>query len=274
MKELSLDELKAARLEILKAVDRFCVDNDIQYFLAYGTLLGAVRDGGFVPEEDGIDIMMPRPGYDIFCKGFVANGLEVVSTQSTPDCYIAYARVQDTEKTVVHTLIPWASKSVQKGVWINIFPLDAEYDSNGQRDLHYERITKIYRKLRKRRLLRGAVTPEFGRAVLFKTVLKRILHPLWYIQSPKCFMKDMQESVMEIPYKVTDHVSQLARPESPHDWYYKTDIVIAPERMKFEDGEYPVPVGYDLILSDRYGDYKNFKFEPRNTRDHTRFFWK
>jgi hypothetical protein len=33
-------------------------------------------------------------------------------------------------------------------------------------------------------------------------------------------------------------------------------------------------VGYDLILSDRYGDYKNFKFEPRNTRDHTRFFWK
>ena len=71
MKELSLDELKAARLEILKAVDRFCVDNDIKYFLAYGTLLGAVRDGGFVPEEDGIDIMMPRPGYDIFCKGWL-----------------------------------------------------------------------------------------------------------------------------------------------------------------------------------------------------------
>lgn len=45
----SLDELKTLELEIMKRVHTFCVERKITYFLAFGTLIGAVRHKGFIP---------------------------------------------------------------------------------------------------------------------------------------------------------------------------------------------------------------------------------
>ena len=56
MRKLKLDEIKRIELEILKSVVEFCEEHDITYFLAYGTLIGAVRHKGFIPWDDDIDI--------------------------------------------------------------------------------------------------------------------------------------------------------------------------------------------------------------------------
>ena len=68
MREMTLEEIQQVSLEILKDVHRFCVENDIKYSLCYGTLLGAIRHNGFIPWDDDIDIMMPRPEYDRFIR--------------------------------------------------------------------------------------------------------------------------------------------------------------------------------------------------------------
>ena len=68
MKEMSLREVQLGCFEILKDVHVFCVSNNIRYSLAYGTLLGAIRHKGFIPWDDDIDIIMPKPDYDRFCK--------------------------------------------------------------------------------------------------------------------------------------------------------------------------------------------------------------
>ena len=65
-KLLTLEECKDIQREILAVIDRFCKENQIRYSLCGGTLLGAVRHQGYIPWDDDIDIMMPRPDFDRF----------------------------------------------------------------------------------------------------------------------------------------------------------------------------------------------------------------
>ena len=59
MRELSLEERKKISLEILDYIKKVCDDNNLSYFLAYGTLIGCIRHQGFIPWDDDIDIWEP-----------------------------------------------------------------------------------------------------------------------------------------------------------------------------------------------------------------------
>ena len=57
-------------MDLLEEIHRFCQEHHIVYYLSSGTLLGAVRHGGYIPWDDDIDLYMPRESYERFVKEY------------------------------------------------------------------------------------------------------------------------------------------------------------------------------------------------------------
>ena len=67
--ELSeLRKLQLVQLDLLREVDRICRKHGIRYYISHGSLLGAVRHGGFIPWDDDLDVSMPYDEYLKFCE--------------------------------------------------------------------------------------------------------------------------------------------------------------------------------------------------------------
>ena len=68
MKNITLEELKVIEVNMLEYIDKLCLENDIKYFVFWGTLIGTVRHNGFIPWDDDVDIIMTREDYNKFLK--------------------------------------------------------------------------------------------------------------------------------------------------------------------------------------------------------------
>ena len=68
MREIKTEELRELQMQIMDYVDIFCREHGIRYTISGGTLLGAIRHGGYIPWDDDFDIQMLREEYKRFTK--------------------------------------------------------------------------------------------------------------------------------------------------------------------------------------------------------------
>ena len=132
-------QLQLAELDILKEVRDFCDKHEITYYLAFGTLLGAIRHQGFIPWDDDIDIFMKRPDYERFLQ--LAEELPshlLVRTYHTSQLgkenFVLQAKVEEKNRFVIRDT---SGKRMKQRIWIDIFPIDGMPKTGLARDLHW-----------------------------------------------------------------------------------------------------------------------------------------
>lgn len=135
-----LRRLQLVELDILRDIDKVCREHGIRYFLDSGTLLGAVRHGGFIPWDDDVDLGMPRRDYERFLKvapNALGEKYVVCEPRSHPEFAGMFTKVwrRGTRFSTDETI----EAGVDQGIFVDVFPYDV---------LHADE--KIARKQRRR----------------------------------------------------------------------------------------------------------------------------
>ena len=120
-----LKALQNKELDILQSVHDVCMSLGIEYTIGHGTLLGAVRHGGFIPWDDDIDISMTRDNYDRFIQEgpkYLPANLKIQHAVYEKDCPNIFAKVRDCNTTFLHQ--EHIDLNINQGVFIDIFPVD------------------------------------------------------------------------------------------------------------------------------------------------------
>ena len=122
MKRLELSEIKNIELNILKEFDCFCKKHNLTYYLAGGTLLGAVRHKGFIPWDDDIDVCMPRKDYLIMIERFDGFNSKLKLKSNLKGNFPApFSKIVDIS-TKIET--KYLEDECNQNLWIDVFPVD------------------------------------------------------------------------------------------------------------------------------------------------------
>ena len=239
MKEkLTLEECRKISLDILIDVADFCERNGITYFLSVGTLLGAIRHKGYIPWDDDIDIMMPRPDYNRLLNEY--DGKYKVLKPSVGMLYYAKVYDPDTEKYEADTDY---HKYEAIGVDIDVFPLDGIVNDEKIIDRLYKR--ECFLEL----LLRLSNQPIFLR----KNPLKAINRIIPRIIGSRNLVRLIEKNAQTYRYEDSDYVIRMRWSPNgftgalPKEVYEK-------DYAEFEGHTFCIPKGYDTFLRAFFGD--------------------
>ncbi|MBQ3750943.1 MAG: LicD family protein [Bacteroidales bacterium] len=270
MQELTLKELQQVSLDILKDVHTFCEKNDICYSIAYGTLIGAIRHKGFIPWDDDVDIVMPRPDFDRFCKEYMSDNMRLIYYGNEKTALAAFARVCECTKTDFKAERPWTNQ--KSGVWIDIFPLDGvknqkEYKRRYTRLKH---ISTIVYKFRRQNHHITATDSWWSKA---KTITAKIIGINGLL--PHALLNRIVSIMTKYDYAKCSMYGQMSCLDDGPILFSKLDFQNT-VLLDFEDTRFRAMNGFDNILRQIYGEYMQLPPEEKRVPKQywIHFLWK
>ncbi len=227
-RKLSDAEHKRMIKNILDDFARFCHRNGLKYYLAYGTLIGAVRHQGFIPWDDDIDILMPVEDYKFFLKNYRSDSpYHALSVESNDNYFFPFAKVVDDRTYLHHHGFPitWI-----QGTYIDIFPMSG-----------YEEGESFESQLLKHTLL----DIEWYWYCIARDVIRKEL--------PDCRNNILNLKFAKGFYDSKNVGVLTTIPAKP--WILASYVFGDGTDMMFEGSTYKGPREYDLYLRQIYGDY-------------------
>lgn len=256
MRELSSEEIKRIELDILLELDAICKAHGLRYYLAFGTLIGALRHEGFIPWDDDIDVLIPRADYECLLMHFDewrSNDRFDIAIYRDGKSTFQYAKMVDTTTKATELFV---LEKYEVGLWVDLFPLD-ECPSHMKAKTDEYRYVGLLRELivgdpkqgttAARRAFKQIASP-IARRIPVSTVSK------WMDSIARCAENDGQSD---------RYWDVMASGGKQYRSYLKTSL--EPARMvPFEGYMFRAPRESELLLEIVFGDWR--RIPPEDER--------
>ena len=240
-KKLDIDEIKEVELGVMDYIHNICREKGINYSLAYGSLLGAVRHRGFIPWDDDLDIALKRDQYDQLYQAILEDNnsiYKVVSWENDSRYPYPFYRVYDSRTVYENNYI---QNDIELGICVDVFPFDDYKDVNKE-------ITKLdmYRRLSVYTLY-GIRNKEAG----IKNIVRYLMLVAFRLTRVKTWNKKLNDcSRVPVNSEYIDYLMESKKYSTKIDAKALDEVI----ECKFEDRVYNIPKDYDHILTTIYGE--------------------
>lgn len=248
MERLTHSQIQARLLEILKDVDTFCRREGIRYSLAYGTLLGAVRHKGFIPWDDDIDLLMPRPDFERFVASYGRGGGPyrcLYGTRTKESDFVNFfAKVEDTA-----TISREGGKYYRFGLNIDVFPVDGKPSDPAEQAAWEKRLCRETHRMRLR------YKPFFAAPPL--AVMSAHMHGhSWWFAHCEALLKTY-------PFETSEYCGAVSVVYNGTVEVFERKMFEEYTDLPFEDGTFRAFSAWDAFLRQQFGDYMQLPPEDK-----------
>lgn len=257
-----IGDLQDKMLEIFKYFDALCEKNNLSYWAAHGTCLGAIRHKGFIPWDDDFDVYMPRHDYEKLWSMWsdISKDSKYKLCRSTREKNYRHRVMQVVDTTTTFINRRCVNDDIEHGVYIDVLPMDgaASFKLPQLVQAYNTVIYSVY-NIQTEPEFHGNMMLEVGTRFLLKAVKNPDRrYKLWTKAQKK--MTKYDTVTAEKYFDFLNYFKLLFKP-MPSEWFM-------PIRVPFEDTTICVPSGYDKYLTLVYGDYMKLPPEEKRTTQH------
>lgn len=240
-RQLNEEEIKEVELGVMDYIHNLCQKENINYSLAYGTLLGAVRHKGYIPWDDDVDISLKRDEYDKLYQAVLRDNdpiYKVASWENDARYPYPFYRVYDARTVYENNYI---ENDIDLGICVDVFPFDYYADVNKEMvKLDTYRRLSVY-------TLYGIHSKNAG----LKNIIRYLLVLVFRLTRVKTWNKKM--NLLSMQANDSDSIDYLMENKRTSTKFEKT-LLDKVMDSPFEDRIYKIPEASHQILSAIYGD--------------------
>lgn len=243
MTYLTLEEIQTELLSLLDVFDEFATSHSLRYSLDAGTLLGAVRHKGFIPWDDDLDVIMPRPDFERMLTLYneIPEGYNL-SQIKTDGATIPFAKFTDLKIGASEALYLESDRYL----WIDIFPADGMSENEEMNLEAYEKI----RDFQQKRMFQ--TYPSLNPVM---NLVKKPLQVLMNLKMPPAkIAQEMTKIAREYSFETSEWCRDLVWANNPHARLRSEDF----NNLVFLDfcgKTFPAIPHWHEYLESQYGDY-------------------
>lgn len=273
--DLSDREIQLYKERVLRVAEQFisfCNKHDLRYFGIAGTAIGAIRHGGFIPWDDDMDFVMPRPDYDrmISLKERIDSDYDLLNYSTTPNYPCTYAKLCDRNSSLLIS----PRVRCMMGAFIDIFPLDGLPSVNRETNYRY---FADYLAIRNKATSISTyyLFKDYYHSLYrldFKDIFRHLRSDYYHLlHKPNIWFQKGDEMLMKNSFEDSDYIAYFgtnygARVISPRTWFSDYNEV------SFESIKIRLPIGIDEYLHQVYGDYMKLPPIEKQVSRHSYYY--
>ncbi len=249
--ELSKEEEKSIRVEILKVISEFCDEHNLTYFLAFGTLLGAIREKGMIAWDYDIDVMLPRQDFENFINMFSESndGRYRVKHHRLDKRFICPIAIVEDLQTYNLTLKEMDENDPLKRINVELYPIDGAPESRVLYKSHIIILDFL------NNILKVKVSKNDSKRKLYKKIILDVLRIVAFPISSNVILSVIDRLALMYDFDSCRYSSISTIGKLGLKTYNDKNIYGEFYYAEYEGYSFRVPYNSHLWLSKRYGDY-------------------